>query len=366
MPRKERTILAVVGGQYGSEGKGVVVGHLADRFDVHVRVGGPNAGHSVAVDGTVYKMQIIPVGWINPNATLILGRGMLVNLDQLAKEVELVRKVDSSITDRLFIDKRAGVLSATHHEAEGGTEGELHQRIGSTGEGVGEARLARVSRDTERFRFVYQEAEKCGGKDWSLADMLDSDTPYTLRNAWDEGRPILLEGTQGMGLSLIHGPWPYCTSADTSAAQLAADAGISARAINRIVLVIRTYPIRVAGNSGPMKNELTWQEISNRVGKEVIERTTVTKKVRRIGEWDHDLVDQAVVINAPTSLALMFADYLSPDDEGVTEYGDLSPRTLDFIAYLEKGFATPVSMVGTGWNKEHGTWVVVERENVKL
>ena len=98
--------------------------------------------------------------------------------------------------------------------------------------------------------------------------------------------------------------------------------------VNRVLLVARTYPIRVAGNSGSLKNELTWEEISRRVGKQVVERTTVTNKIRRVCEWDEELLDNAVTLNCPTSIAVTFMDYLSPQDEGKTRSVSYTHLTL--------------------------------------
>jgi adenylosuccinate synthase len=180
---------------------------------------------------------------------------------------------------------------------------------------------------------------------------------HLILGARERGENTLLEGAQGAGLSLIHGPWPYVTSTDTNASQMAADIGLPPRFINRTVLVVRSHPIRVAGNSGPLKNEITWAELSKRLGKEVEEKTTVTRKIRRIGEWDDDLFMAAVRINAPTSIALMFADYINPADEGKTRFGDLSVKTKSFVKYLESMSGVPVSLIGTGG---HG-WKIVDR-----
>jgi adenylosuccinate synthase len=356
-------VLAVVGGQFGSEGKGVIVNHIADRFEYHVRVGGPNAGHSLNHKGTVYKMQALPCGWTNPDAQLFIARGALVDPIILTREIEMLRRLDPSITKRIKIDRWAGVISKWHHTSEGGVDGELHARIGSTGEGVGAARKARIARDPNHFRFIEEVADEFGGaddrssKEWSLRDCLVDDVSRMLIDGISIGRHCLLEGTQGAGLSLIHGAWPYVTSADTNAAQMAADVGLPPRFINRTLLVVRSHPIRVAGNSGPLLNEITWSEVSRRVGKPVEEKTTVTKKIRRVGEWDEDLFINAVKLNAPTSLAFTFADYISPVDEGKRSFGHLSMITRNFINYLESTGKTPVSLIGTGGP----TWAVVER-----
>lgn len=352
MAARRGNVLAVVGGQYGSEGKGVVVHYLANRYDAHVRVGGPNAGHSFNHEGSVFKMQALPCGWTNRHANLVIGRGAIVNPALLAKEIEMVQRSSPSVKNRIFIDAGAGVLSDDHHNEEGGTGGELHQRIGSTGEGVGAARHARMRRDPAGFQRIYEVAAQYG-----LDSMVYQDTASCLMRWLDSGDNILLEGTQGSGLSLIHGPWPYVTTADTNAAQMAADIGLAPRLVNRTCLVVRSHPIRVAGNSGPLKGELSWADLSRDLGRTVEERTTVTKKVRRVGSWDEDLVLQSVLLNQPTSLALMFADYISPEDEGKRTMSSLSTRTKKFVEYLERLTGVAVALIGTGGP----SWAIVDR-----
>lgn len=351
------SVLAVVGAQYGSEGKGVIVHHLADRYQVHVRTGGPNAGHSFYHQDTKCVQQIVPCGWTNPKARLVIGRGALVNPDLLLGELQTIEQFGEGrdVRDRLFIDRDAGVLSPWHHEAEGGVYGELHRAIGSTGEGVGAARLDRIRRIKGKFLHIGDLAEQPEHR-W-LGPMICTDTPGMLDALYREGKGILLEGTQGSGLSLIHGPWPFTTSHDTNAATLAADAGIPPHRV-RTLLVARTYPIRVAGNSGPLQGELTWDDISRRVGRPVQERTTVTRKVRRIGCWDSDLFRRALVLNDPASVAITFMDYHDPKCEGKTTLDDVDDcEALRLVHWIEREFRYPVSLVGTGGPQ----WSIVER-----
>lgn len=343
----EGCVLAVVGGQYGSEGKGAIVGAIAHEYDTHVRTGGPNAGHTFYDhQGRKWVQQVVPCGWINPDATLILGRGMVIDVEILRKELLAIAQVDPTIYGRLKIDVGAMVLDCGHHQEEGGVNGELHQRIGSTGEGVGAARVARMKRDPLGITPIGRYADL---DDYSwLCPMLYENTPKLILERCQDGLSTLLEGTQGSGLSLIHGPWPYVTSADTNAAQLCADAGISPLLVDQIMLVIRTYPIRVAGNSGPLFAELSWADLSKRIGKPVCETTTVTKKVRRVGEFDLEQVANAVVLNQPTSLALTFLDYVSPEDAGVTEWRKLSSQSLNYIRNLERSLHVPIQLIQTG------------------
>lgn len=341
---KSPDVLAVVGGQYGSEGKGVIVHKIAHRYGVHVRVGGPNAGHSFVEKGRLWKMQMVPCGWVNPDAVLVIGRGCLIDMKQLKKEIEEIEKVDPTIRSRVRVDALAGIVSPSHAKEAGGVEGELHKRYGSTGKGTGVARMARLARDPDNFQFFREVAD-----DYGLADLAQEDTPMFLGHVARSGAGVLLEGTQGFGLSLLHGPWPFCTNHDTTAAQLAADCGLSPRLVNRVMVVARTFPIRVHGNSGPLANERTWEEISQRVGKPVEERTTVTNLVRRVGEWDEQLFLRACEVNAPTSLAITFMDYLAPEVEGAESWDGLSERAVKFVDYLEAiTGGVPVAFVGTG------------------
>lgn len=301
-------IAVLVGGQYGSEGKGAVVAHIANDYSVHVRVGSPNAGHTIYWNGEKHVMQSIPCGWINPDAMIIIGRGALINIKQFMKELGHILRYYPDFTDRLFIDEEAGILDEKFHEAEGGTEGEMHRRIGSTGEGVGPARVARINRDLNEFRQFKHVAEEL-----DLVDCMVKNTPKMIAEMQDNGENILIEGTQGSGLSLLHSYYPYCTSIDTNAAGIISEVGIAPARVTDVILVLRTYPIRVAGNSGPMKNEITWEELNMRMGVVIKpEKTTVTKKVRRIAEWDDDLFLQSCILNEPTQYVLTFADYIDP------------------------------------------------------
>lgn len=340
----------LVGGQYGSEGKGVIAAYLANEYSAHVRVGGPNAGHTFIHKGTKYKMQSIPCGWSNPNAELLIGAGGMIDIENLQKEINMIEAAGATVKNRLLIDKHCGVLDVAFKDAEGGVDGEIHQRIGSTGEGVGAARSARLNRKVGTFRFAKDVPE--------LQPYLTESVSKIINNFNDDKLPVLLEGTQGAELSLIHcDQWPYCTSADTNAAQMLADCGISPLIVRNIIMVVRTYPIRVAGNSGPLKGETTWADLSRKIGKNVIEKTTVTKKIRRVGEWDEDLFLKAMRINQPNMLALNFLDYIDPNITGMHEFDDLSPMAKDYVAKIENLFGSPIMFIGTGGS----TFAVIDR-----
>lgn len=339
-------LTVLVGGQYGSEGKGAIASYLADRYDVHVRVGSPNAGHTIYWRGEKHVMQSIPCGWINPNADIVIGRGALINMKLLMGELEHIMKYYPDFKSRLHIDPEAGILDEKFHEEEGGTNGEMHRRIGSTGEGVGPARIARLKRDPNEFRQFKNVADEYG-----LTECIMEDTPRYLYLSVSIGKNVLIEGTQGSGLSLLHSYWPYCTSIDTNAAGIISEVGISPKMVTDILMVCRTYPIRVAGNSGPMKGEITWEELSKRIGRDITpEKTTVTKKVRRIAEWDDELHKKAVMLNTPTQIALTFADYIDPDISNSTDRTRVinSDKLYEFM--VEHDLYGYVDFISTGPN----------------
>ena len=351
-------MLAVIGAQYGSEGKGVIVSAIADKFSMHVRVGSPNAGHTFFAFGEKHVMQSIPCGWMNPKAVICIGRGALLNMAQLMKEINHVKRFFPDFLQRLLIDCKAGVLDERFHQQEGGVNGEMHKRIGSTGEGVGPARIARINRNSDEFYHFGDIAAQYG-----LEGCTVDNTPAIIAHYQDTGHNILLEGTQGSALSLIHGPWPYVTSIDTNAAQILAEIGVAPNRLTNVMLVARTYPIRVAGNSGPMYKEITWEEVSRLAGRLVEEKTTVTKKVRRVALWDPNLIKQAVLLNSPTCLALTFTDYVDPALYGTKSIEDVMNSGL-LMQFISKQVypacpKTPIYMVGTG-GPEFSTVVVNE------
>lgn len=353
-------VVALVGAQYGSEGKGTIAYHLAEDFDIHVRTGAPNAGHTIRHRGRDWKMRSIPCGWVDSHAKLVIGAGALVDLDLLQNEVAEIEASGPSIRDRLYLDPKAVVIDPVrHHMFEGGVEGEAHRKIGSTGEGVGPARMAHMARNTFP-----------GDSAWSRVDHL-SDYKNTLHrrgfqlidtSRWlheqlqDDDTNVLLEGTQGSGLSLVHGPWPYVTSCDTNTTQMLTDAGIAPHYLTETILVARTFPIRVAGNSGPLVGELSWDELGLDP-----ERTTVTDKVRRVGVWDDALIEKAVRLNEPCCMALTFVDYLWPDLQGKTDRADIPEDhpVWDFVRQIEDMHEIRIAYLGTG--SIEGRFAVVER-----
>lgn len=301
------TSLALIGGQYGSEGKGVIAAGLAHHFDAAVRTGGPNAGHSFYHQQKLWKMRQVPCAWVNTGTKLFIGAGAVVNPMLLEEEAGKVQRL-------VTIDPQAALVLPEHEHRE--QEAGMRQSIGSTTEGVGAARIAKIQRDSRAVL----------AKDWLwLSEFVGVDlVADVLFEIAETGGLIMLEGTQGSMLSIHHGIYPYTTSADTNAAQLAADAGLPPSEVEHTHLVVRTYPIRVNGNSGPTgSREVSWQELIDRGVVEQPEKTTVTQLQRRIFEFSDEDLHRAIQLNDPCGIWVTFGDYLTPKAKGVRDIDDL-------------------------------------------
>lgn len=340
-PLGEPLVDVLVGGEYGSEGKGNIAFYLAPEYDVLVRVGGPNAGHKVPF-ATSYTHRSLPSGTLSSHAaTLIIGPGAIINIEVLLKEIA---ECDVA-PERLNIDPQAMIITNDDIEA----ERELMKQIGSTGQGVGAATARRV-------------LGRSSGTASALAGSVSALAPYirptheVLDDAFSKGARILLEGTQGTGLSIFHGQYPYVTSRDTTVSGTLSEAGISPRRVRRVVMVCRTYPIRVGGNSGPIgqSRDITWDEIARRSGIDaasIDERGSVSGKVRRVAEFDWLMLRRSAEINGATDVALTFADYLDARNREAYRYDQLQQETIRFVEEVEQVAGAPVSLIATNFHQ---------------
>jgi adenylosuccinate synthase len=163
-------------------------------------------------------------------------------------------------------------------------------------------------------------------------------------------RAVLLEGTQGTGLSLHHGAYPYVTSRDVTAGTLCGEAGVGPTAVSEVILVIRTYPIRVGGPSGPLRDEIDWETVTRESGsrERIIEYTTVTHRPRRVGRFEMRAVEAAAQLNGATQIALTFVDYIDARNRDIVEYELLSKTAREFIDAVEAHTQLPVTLLSTG------------------
>ena len=238
----------VVGGQYGSEGKGKVVALIAAlaKEPWVVRCGGPNSGHTTNIHGKEVVLRQLPAAAGHPNAMLFVSAGCAVSEEIVLKEFDLC----GLAKEQVIVDPRPVLVLAADIDAEQA----LAESIGSTASGTGSALGRRLLRQSD-VRLV-------GDSEILHERVTVASVAPILHDCLDHGRQVIIEGTQGFGLSLLHGPFfPHVTSRDTTAAGFAMETGISPRQVNEIVLVIRTFPIRVGGASGPLRDEISWEEI---------------------------------------------------------------------------------------------------------
>lgn len=314
----------LVDGQYGSTGKGLAAGMLAEMF--HDEVGfvttnaGPNSGHTSYWDTEKVVLCQLPTfgviaRYAGSEPTIFMNAGAIIDRGRLQMEIE-EHKIE---TFGLFVHPTAAVTSDAGSEHEKST---LVHDIGSTGKGTGAALAAKIMRGPDAVIGGVDNDFMLGGMPLGAA----------------KDAVVFVEVSQGFSLSLnAGGMYPYCTSRDCTVAQALSDANIHPNDLRQTMMVVRTYPIRVAGNSGPCfddQKELTWEEL----GQEP-EITTVTKKVRRVFTFSVEQFKAAVACNQPEHIFLNFVNYLSPDSvEAFVQNNILKP-------YREIMKADPLSVI---------------------
>jgi adenylosuccinate synthase len=339
-----RLVDVLIGGQYGSEGKGHIASYLAKDYNILVRVGGPNAGHTVIhADKSIIKYHHLPSGTsANEGAKLIIGPGATIYVPTLMKEIAQCN-VESH---RLSIDPQAMIISEADIKAE---RRHLANTISSTAQGVGWATARRVrDRGTNSVKLA---------RDDKVLRPFVRPTIDILDKAFFKRERVFIEGTQGTGLSIFHGNYPYVTSRDTTVAGCLSESGISPSRVRKVIMVCRRYPIRVqnpkgGGTSGPMTQEINLKEVHRRSGvsyTEILktEKTTTTGRRRRIAEFDWNLLRKAASLNAPSDIALTFADYEDVRNREARRFDQLTQDTINFIEDVEKVACAPVSLIST-------------------
>jgi adenylosuccinate synthase len=338
----EPRVDVLIGGEFGSEGKGNIAFYLAPEYDVLVRVGGPNAGHVVPTSPP-YTHRSLPSGTLaHEGAQLVIGPGAVINPGVLLQEI-----ADCGVEGgRLVIDPQCGIIDDQAIQ----DEEALVTEIGSTAQGVGVGMARRI---LERGAY----AKHGGATRHLLARDVPELAPYTSRtarevlsDAFSIGARVLLEGTQGTGLSLYHGYYPSVTSRDTSVSGCLSEAGISPRRVRKIIMVCRTYPIRVGGPSGFLSQEITWGDVAERSGQDAdelraAERGSVSGRERRVSEFDWKLLHEAAELNGATDIALTFADHLSAINSRARRFDQLTAETRRFIEEVEHVAGCPVTLV---------------------
>jgi adenylosuccinate synthase len=288
----------IVGGFYGDEGKGKIVAYLArkDKADVAVRGGvGPNAGHTIMFHGKEHKTRMLPSALVCNHTRLMIGPGVLINVNVLLEEIK-----NFNTKDRTFVDPQCGIIDSTHIEKDA-SDPNLN-RIGTTGTGTGPANADRALRKT-----------------------------------------VLIEGTQGTFLSLYHGTYPFVTSKDVTASAICSDVGIGPKKVSEVMVVFKAYVTRVG--SGPLEGELEQEETTS---KGWTEFGSVTGRLRRASPFNFELARRSIMLNSATQVALTKLDIVFPSDAGKRKFNNLSNVAKRFVNNMEKEIGLKFAVIGTG------------------
>lgn len=221
------TCSVLVGGEWGDEGKGKCITYLChvDKPDIVARAGvGPNAGHTVEYKGKKYAVRLTPSGFIHKDAKLLIGAGVLIDPEVFLHEMEYLKEYE--VDKRTFIDYRCAVIEKKHKELDRKSS-HLSEKIGTTGTGCGPANADRVMRKAKLAKQISE-----------LSKYL-TNVAEEINEAIDNDKDVIIEGSQGFGLSLYYGTYPYVTSKDTTASSAAADVGVGPTKIDEVIVVLK-------------------------------------------------------------------------------------------------------------------------------
>lgn len=377
--------VVVVGSQWGDEGKGKIVDWLSERADVIVRFqGGHNAGHTLVVDGTVYKLSLLPSGVVRSGKQSVIGNGVVIDPWALLKEIDAIKDQGVQISpDTLRIADNAALILPLHGELDKTRELALgKQKIGTTGRGIGPAYEDKVARRAIRVCDLADEeilkekiatllmhhnalrqglgAEPADGA--ALLSALKELAPKILPFAgpvWRDldqsrrtGKRILFEGAQGTMLDVDHGTYPFVTSSNTIAAQAGTGSGMGPTSIDYVLGITKAYTTRVGSGPFPTEQE---NEIGQRLGEKGHEFGTVTGRARRCGWFDAVMVRQAIQVSGIHGIALTKLDVL----DGLSELNicigyELDGTQIDYFpsGQKEQARVKPVYETLPGWQDE--------------
>ena len=374
--------VAVVGVQWGDEGKGKIVDWLSERADVVVRFqGGANAGHTLVVGNIEYKMSLLPSGVVRPGKLSIIGNGVVVDPWALVAEIEEMRKKGLEITSKtLRLADNAALILPSHGAIERAREARRgEKKIGTTGRGIGPAYEDKVGRRAVRvcdladpaaledrvddlllthnalLRGLDAPEVDRGELIAALREVAVEILPYAaptwrlLDEARRAGRRILFEGAQGAMLDVDHGTYPYVTSSNALAGQAAAGSGIAPSAIGFVLGITKAYTTRVG--AGPFPTELT-DRVGRTLGERGREFGTVTGRPRRCGWFDAVAVRQAIKTGGIEGIALTKLDVLDGFEE--IKICTAYRRGGESYDYVPAGTSTqaeiePVYEIAEGW-----------------
>jgi len=376
--------VAVVGSQWGDEGKGKIVDWLSSEADVVVRFqGGHNAGHTLVIDGVTYKLRLLPSGIVRKNKVSIIGNGVVVDPWALLDEIKEIKLKGVEINQKnLIVSEAANLILPFHREMDEIREDAAGKaKIGTTRRGIGPAYEDKVGRRSIRVMDLVSEKNldhrlktvlmhhnairKGLGKEIYKKDKLKQDllkiAPEILKYSqpvWKkidefktQGKKILFEGAQGILLDVDHGTYPFVTSSNTVASAAATGSGCGPNSINYVLGITKAYTTRVG--EGPFPTELK-DEIGEKLGTIGKEFGTVTSRKRRCGWFDGVLVRQTIKIAGIDGIALTKLDVLDQLNEiKMCIAYEVNGKKMDYLpaAVDDQLKAKPIYKTFKGWNR---------------
>ncbi len=375
--------LAIVGTQWGDEGKGKIVDILSEKADYIVRFqGGNNAGHTVVIDGTKYILHLLPSGILHEGKKCVLGNGMVIDLEGLLNEIEFIKRVGKSVEGRVFVSERAHLILPYHKELDAASEKlKGDGSIGTTLKGIGPAYRDKAGRvgiriadlkDEETFKeklrwnirekeltlkhvynynvsFKFDEIYSHTLRVYEkIADFV-CDTVNLLNRAIDRGDNVLFEGAQATLLDIDVGTYPFVTSSNSSALGIPAGAGISPKKVDRIYGIAKAYTTRVGG--GPFPTELK-DNVGELLRARGHEYGSTTGRPRRCGWLDLFALKFSKLVNGLDGLIVTKLDVLDAFDEIKVCIGyELNGKLIESFPSTAKELSAvkPIYEVLPGW-----------------
>lgn len=392
-------VTAIVGAQWGDEGKGKVTDILAEQYDIIARAcGGANAGHTIKVGEEKHVFHLLPSGSLHDGKLIVLGSGMVIHLPTLLEEIDTLKNAGIDVVDRLRIATNAHILFDYHKEIDGILEERRTkskgQGIGTTKRGIGPAYFEKAMRSGIRMGSTPDQIRaELESKQKLLTDMFGvtidiekeveqillaeavigqcrSDVSSLLYGEYQKGKTIIIEGAQGALLDIDHGTYPFVTSSSTTTAGALQGLGLPPQILNSTVGIAKAYCTRVGSGDFPTEEE---GELGNIIRERGGEYGATTGRPRRCGWLDVEALRTTARINGITHWNITKLDVLDeletvpvcvstksgkPEYKqmqgwrestvGMTDFGQLPPNAQKYIEFIESETKVPVSMIGTG------------------
>lgn len=396
------SVSAVIGAQWGDEGKGKLIDLLTPHFDVLARAnGGANAGHTIVVEGKKHIFHLLPAGCLHEEKTVYLGSGMVIHLPTLLTEIRTLKEAGIDIIPRLFIARAAHIIFDFHKDVDGKLEdwraSIAGEKLGTTKRGIGPAYMEKAARtgirmeefesewDERTLRGVLEHHRDTVSRMFGIEVKIEEELTHlheahallnkriipmaNLLTSLQEGKKILIEGAQATLLDLDHGTYPFVTSSSTTAAGALQGLGLPPQCLSSCIGVVKAYCTRVG--SGPFSTEAEG-EAGDRLRERGAEYGATTGRPRRCGWLSLPDLQFSAALNGFTHLNLTKLDVLDTEEiipvlfesgfqemqgwksetKGITKFSDLPDAAAKYVETIEKEAKVPVSFIGTGPGRE--------------